>query len=53
MIPTSDNRILLTVFDGKSNTYETQTVTEATDVHSIQALIKERYSRIAIQDRQT
>lgn len=53
MIPTNDNRILLTLFDGKSHTYETQTVTETSDVHAVQALIKERYKTIAIQNQPT
>jgi len=50
MIPTRANVLLLTLFDAQTNTFETRHVTEDTDIHTIQEIIKEKYNMVADQD---
>ncbi|OPY82602.1 MAG: hypothetical protein A4E65_00768 [Syntrophorhabdus sp. PtaU1.Bin153] len=49
IIPTGGKEFFLTVLDSQSNIYRTETVTENSDVHSMQKMIKERYDRMAFQ----
>jgi hypothetical protein len=50
MIPTRANVLLLTLFDAQTNTFETRHVTEDTDIHAIQEIIKEKYNMVSDQD---
>ena len=50
IIPTGKNLLYFTIFDAQTNTYSTLTVTEETDIHTLQDLIKEKYDKIARQD---
>jgi hypothetical protein len=49
IIPAGGKEFFLTVLDSQSNIYQTETVTENSDVHSIQKMIKERYNCMAFQ----
>ncbi|WP_028893442.1 hypothetical protein [Syntrophorhabdus aromaticivorans] len=49
IIPTSNKGFFLTMLDSQLNVYETETVTEGSDMHCIQKMIKERYDRMAFQ----
>lgn len=50
MIPTGRDALYFTIFDAETSIYETQTVTDKTDIHALQELIKEKYKKIAKQD---
>lgn len=50
MIPTGKDFLYFTIFDAQTNTFSTLTITEETDIHGVQELIKEKYSIIAKQD---
>jgi hypothetical protein len=50
MIPTVDNTLFLTLYDASNNAFETQTVTETTDIGAVQMNIKEKYGKIAVSD---
>ena len=50
MIPTGRDLLYFTIFDAEINIFETQTVTEETDIHTLQDLIKEKFSKVAASD---
>lgn len=50
IIPASDSGFFLTMLNAPANIYETETVAEISDIHSIQKMIKERYDRMASQE---
>ena len=50
MIPTGKDSLYFTIFDAQSNIFDTQIVTNSTDIRSLQELIKEKYRKIAKQD---
>jgi hypothetical protein len=50
MIPTGRDSLYFTIFDAHANIFETQIVTDKTDIRTIQELIKEKYNKIAKQD---
>jgi hypothetical protein len=50
MIPTGKDSLYFTIFDAQENTFETRIITDETDIHGLQELIKEKYSKIAQQD---
>jgi hypothetical protein len=50
MIPMGNDALYFTIFDAQTNLFETQTVTDETDIGALQELIKEKYSKIAEQD---
>ena len=47
MIPTGSNLLYFTIFDAETNIFETQSVTDKTDIRALQGLIKEKYGKIA------
>jgi hypothetical protein len=53
MIPTGKDLLYFTIFDDETNVFETQTVTDKADIHTLQELIKEKYGKIAKQDNNT
>jgi len=50
MIPTGKDSLYLTIFDAKKNAYETQTITDKTDIQALQDLIKKNYHDLALQN---
>jgi len=50
MIPTGRDSLYFTIFDAEANVFETDIVTDKTDIRVIQELIKEKYNKIAKQD---
>jgi len=51
MIPTAGNQIFFTLLDAFSNSYTTYTITNNSDMNSVQAIIKEMYNKIALHSR--
>ena len=51
MIPTKENTMFLTLFDGASNIYVTRVVKEDSDVSEVQRHIKVMYSKVSIDQR--
>jgi hypothetical protein len=50
MIPAGKDTLYFTIFDAHSNIYETKTITESTDIRTLQELIKEKYKKIVRDD---
>ena len=50
IIPTGEDCLYFTIFDAQSNIFETQTVTDKTDIHALQELIKAKYGQIVKQN---
>jgi hypothetical protein len=48
MIPTRDNRLLLTLFDASSNNFRTLTVTEGSDLGAVQGAIADAYKNLIL-----
>jgi hypothetical protein len=49
MIPTRDNRLLLSLFDDASNRFRTLTVTEDSDIAAVQGAITDTYRKLIFQ----
>jgi hypothetical protein len=49
MIPTGKDSLYFTIFDAQSNIFETQTITDKTEIYVLQELIKEKYGKIVKQ----
>jgi hypothetical protein len=50
IIPTGKNSLYFTILDAQTNTYSTLIITEETDIHLVQELIKKKYAMIARPD---